>query len=123
MTRVLAVPPCAGLGLISYGLYLYHWPIFLFLTPDRTGLSGNALLALRLGATLGVSLVSYYTLEMPVRKGVLKRIRPVALTGAAVVATLLIVLVAGVGPSGTDAAASGGLDGTRRGRAGGRGAR
>ena len=36
--RVLAIPPLRGLGLISYGVYLWHWPIYLMLTPERVGL-------------------------------------------------------------------------------------
>ena len=37
--RALATEPLRQLGRISYGVYLLHWPIFLWLTPERTGLS------------------------------------------------------------------------------------
>src|SRR5205814_2131245 len=36
--RTLALPPLVGLGKISYGVYLFHWPIFLWVTATRTGL-------------------------------------------------------------------------------------
>ena len=42
--RLLACPPPPYLGRISYGLYLRHWPVTLWLTHSRTGLSGPALL-------------------------------------------------------------------------------
>jgi hypothetical protein len=67
--RVLAVKPLVWLGLVSYGVYLFHWPIFLWLTPTRTGLSGDALLAVRAGVTLLLAVASYRLLEMPVRRG------------------------------------------------------
>ncbi len=66
---VLSFKPFVALGLISYGVYLYHWPLFLWLTPDRTSLDGAPLLALRFGATLAVSWVSYRFLEEPIRRG------------------------------------------------------
>ncbi|MCX6510349.1 MAG: acyltransferase family protein [Actinobacteria bacterium] len=55
-------------GLLSYGLYLYHWPIFLVLSQDRTGLSTAPLFVLRMAVTLGLSLLSYFFLEMPIRR-------------------------------------------------------
>ena len=66
---ILSVQPLRWLGQISYGVYLYHWPIFLFLDENRTGLSGWALFAVRVAATLAVSLLSYRFLEMPIRRG------------------------------------------------------
>ena len=41
--RVLALAPLRALGTISYGVYLWHWPIYVMLTPARTGLEGTAL--------------------------------------------------------------------------------
>lgn len=60
-------------GLLSYGLYLYHWPIFLVLSPERTGLALGPLFVLRMAVTLALAIVSYFLLEMPVRRGTLFR--------------------------------------------------
>src|SRR5690242_15315626 len=57
------------MGRISYGVYLYHWPIFLALSEERTHLRGIPLFAVQVGVTLGISVASYQFLEMPIRKG------------------------------------------------------
>ena len=67
-SRLLSLPPLPAIGRISYGLYLYHWPIFLWLTEERTGLYGFARFALALAVTVAVSVVSYHLLERPVRE-------------------------------------------------------
>jgi hypothetical protein len=92
---LLATAPLVALGLISYGAYLYHWPIYLWLDESRTGLDGAALFALRLGVTLAVAWLSWYFVEQPIRHG--RRItgwRPavVAPVAAAIVAALLVAL-------------------------------
>jgi peptidoglycan/LPS O-acetylase OafA/YrhL len=69
LRSLLSLRPFVALGLISYGVYLYHWPLFLWLTADRTGLDGVALFAVRVGLTLGVATLSYYLLEQPIRRG------------------------------------------------------
>jgi peptidoglycan/LPS O-acetylase OafA/YrhL len=66
---LLSLKPMVGLGLISYGVYLYHWPLFLWLNADRTGLDGAPLVLLRWAVTLAVSIVSYKFLEQPIRRG------------------------------------------------------
>ena len=58
-------------GLLSYGLYLYHWPVFLVLSEERTGLTLAPLFVVRMMATLAIALLSYFFLEMPVRRGTL----------------------------------------------------
>ncbi len=65
---LLALPPLPAIGSVSYGLYLWHWPIYVFLSPTRTGLSGNGLLATRLAVTLAVSVASYRLIEKPIRE-------------------------------------------------------
>jgi peptidoglycan/LPS O-acetylase OafA/YrhL len=63
----LAVEPLRQLGRISYGVYLLHWPIFLWLTPERTHLQAFPLLLLRLAVTFGAALLSFRFVEQPVR--------------------------------------------------------
>jgi hypothetical protein len=57
-----------ALGLISYGVYLFHWPIFLFLSPQRTGLEQVPLFVLRVAVTLVIALLSYVLVERPIRE-------------------------------------------------------
>jgi peptidoglycan/LPS O-acetylase OafA/YrhL len=83
--------PLAALGLISYGVYVYHWPIFIFLTSDRTGLDGVPLAVLRLVITFGLALASYFLLEQPIRQQRFHlRPWPIVGTVAAVTAGLLL---------------------------------
>jgi peptidoglycan/LPS O-acetylase OafA/YrhL len=56
--RVLSLRPVRWVGVISYGLYVWHWPVYVALTSRRTGLHGAAVLALRLGCTLAVATAS-----------------------------------------------------------------
>jgi len=92
LARALSVRPLRRLGIISYGVYLWHWPLFVVMTPDRTGLSGWPLLVAKLLATLAVAEVSFRLVELPVRRGSLGgwRIRVVtpAAAGAAVIAVV-----------------------------------
>lgn len=96
----LSVPVLARLGRISYGVYVFHWPIFLWLSPARTGLDGGGadealLLALRLAATLAVAVPSYLLVEQPIRHHGLRlggrRGPAIGVAAAAAVAALAIV--------------------------------
>jgi peptidoglycan/LPS O-acetylase OafA/YrhL len=60
-------------GTLSYGLYLWHWPIYIFMDPERTGLSRWPLTAVRIAATVVAAAVSYYVVEQPVRSGLARR--------------------------------------------------
>ena len=98
--RLLSWTPLVLVGRISYGIYLWHWPVFIALNADRTGRQGVELFALRCAVTLGVAVLSYLLVERPIRYGGLLR-RPgvvvnggVALAGVGTVAALVLVTTA-----------------------------
>ena len=66
--RLLSVRPLRWVGGISYGIYLWHWPVYVLMTDVTTGLDGAALLMARLAATLGAATASFYLLERPFRR-------------------------------------------------------
>lgn len=73
VARVLSWGPLVRIGVISYGLYLWHWPVFVALSEPRTGLNGLPLIALRLGLTGLLSVASYRLIEHPIRRGTVPR--------------------------------------------------
>jgi peptidoglycan/LPS O-acetylase OafA/YrhL len=103
LSRLLALRPVHFLGTISYGVYLWHWPVIVYLSADRTGLGPVPLDLARIGATLALSSASYYLVERPIRRARLQgwvRAWGAPLAG---VATAVIVVVATV-PSVADPA-------------------
>ncbi len=72
IASVLSMRPVVAVGRISYGLYLLHWPIFLWLTPERTGLDqpgvqAVVLFGLRMAVTSVAALAMFRWVEQPVR--------------------------------------------------------
>jgi peptidoglycan/LPS O-acetylase OafA/YrhL len=68
--RVLEAKPMRWVGAISYEMYLWHWPTYLFLTEQRTSLDGGSLLAVRLVAVVSLSWVTNVLVSGPIRRGV-----------------------------------------------------
>jgi peptidoglycan/LPS O-acetylase OafA/YrhL len=92
--RIFSTPPLPAIGRISYGLYLWHWPLFVAISPERVHLHGAWLLALRVAATFVAAILSYRLVELPIRQGALRRrrlARPVTAGAAAAVVALLVV--------------------------------
>lgn len=67
VARAFELRPFVTLGLFSYGIYLWHWPIEVFLDESRTGLDGLPLFALRVAVTAAATAVSYRLVERPFR--------------------------------------------------------
>lgn len=68
LRNLLGIKPLVIIGRVSYGLYLYHWPIFVWMTPERVDVDGVALFAARLLATALVTGLSYVFIETPIRR-------------------------------------------------------
>ena len=101
VARALAWPPLVWLGAISYGVYLWHWPIFLALNGERTGWSGWSLFSVRCAATIAVATASWWLLEQPIRRWrpVLVPLLPLAgATAATAAAVTMLVLPVGAKP-------------------------
>jgi peptidoglycan/LPS O-acetylase OafA/YrhL len=112
--RALAFPPLRLVGIVSYGLYLWHWPVFVLLTPDRTGWSGPGLLAARLALTFAAALASYVLVERPIRRGPIREGRGLAVATGTITATACLLVLATTGATtalpGTALAAGSGED-------------
>ncbi|MDQ6695267.1 MAG: acyltransferase [Chloroflexota bacterium] len=63
--RLLSLRPLVGTGKVSYGLYLWHPPIFLVFGLFLTGWANPPLQVAGLLVTVVVVLFSYYFVEMP----------------------------------------------------------
>jgi peptidoglycan/LPS O-acetylase OafA/YrhL len=100
VARVLSLRPVVGLGVISYGFYLWHWPILLWVQgPDNATFAERRLVnVLQLALTLAVAVASHRLVEDPVRRRAvwpLARLHPIG-TVAAGVALLTVTAVASV---------------------------
>jgi hypothetical protein len=71
---LLGSAPMRWLGVRSYGIYLWHWPVFMVTRPELdVPFGGLPLLALRLGITIVLADLSYRFVETPIRRGALGR--------------------------------------------------
>ncbi|MGI5189450.1 acyltransferase family protein [Promicromonospora sp. CA-289599] len=59
--------PLRGLGLISYSLYLWHWPVFLLLSEQRLGMTGWTRTAIVCAVSIALATLSTALVENPVR--------------------------------------------------------
>ena len=116
LAKGFALSPLLWIGRRSYGIYLWHWPIFVLTRPGvDVDVNGWLLLTLRLILTFAVAEVSYRFVEMPVRNGALgrwwagrsqpgglipaKARRPVMLGGAITLCVILAFAVATPSPT------------------------
>ncbi len=106
--RVLSVPPLRGIGLISYSVYLWHWPLIVFVhyrfphwfadgEGPEAGLSTALTSAGLVAASLALGYLSWRFIEQPFRQRSGTRAqRPVfiaflSLTAALIAVSLFII--------------------------------
>ena len=104
LRAVLELPPARWVGARSYGIYLWHWPVFLVIGQDLPVAPGGGPYLLTRAWCVVVTLViadlSYRFLEMPVRRHgfagsarlALGRLRRLGTRGARVVWSVALVL-------------------------------
>ena len=95
---LLSRQPLRWLGLRSYGIYLWHWPVYMLTRPQLdVPIDGLPLLALRLGITVIIAELSYRLVETPIRGGALARIWRMLLEAPAALRWRLRIQWAGAG--------------------------
>ena len=86
-TRLLGLAPLTYLGKRSYSLYLWHFPVLILVSEQRTTFHGTQLLVIRLALTVLATEISYRLVENPIRRSGLRAVR---LVPALLVAALAV---------------------------------
>ncbi|MEY4348626.1 MAG: hypothetical protein RIS43_1045 [Actinomycetota bacterium] len=74
LAKPLSHPVVQWIGTRSYGLYLWHWVIIQVLRPGRDlSLGTPAVYVLQIALMVAITEFSYRFIEMPIRRGVIKR--------------------------------------------------
>ena len=74
--KAFGVSAIVWLGVRSYGIYLWHWPVLMLTRPnDDVPFDGAPLVVLQLALMLGAAALSYQYVERPIRRHGLAGIR------------------------------------------------
>jgi peptidoglycan/LPS O-acetylase OafA/YrhL len=91
--RVLSLPPIVAVGRVSYGIYLFHWPVFVVLRSHGWDLTTWRGFVVAIAVTGALATLSYVFVERPIRYSTwrVERLRALAMTGAATAVALVVV--------------------------------
>ncbi|MEO6989524.1 MAG: acyltransferase family protein [Aquihabitans sp.] len=101
-------PVSRHFGSISYSFYLWHWPVIVFLTVQRTGLSPVVLDVVRVAIALVLAELTYWYLERPIHRQQWRIRRQGLVLGGAFVGVLAILLLVTAGATTNQPPTSGG---------------
>jgi len=104
LSRLLSLRPFAGIGKLSYSLYLWHWPLITFGKLQAEYYGQPPLTGATLGAAAGVLLswIAYKTVEQPFRRRAPGRDWRLAVITTAVGITALVCGVLAIRPPAAD---------------------
>ncbi|NYF99596.1 acyltransferase family protein [Janibacter cremeus] len=74
--RLLSWEPLRRIGMVSYGLYLWHWPIIVFLNDQVLPIPTAPRVVLQVGLTSLLAWLSYRYVERPVRREGIRALVP-----------------------------------------------
>jgi hypothetical protein len=100
LRTALSWKPLVWIGLISYGLYLFHVPLFGFVNAQHVVTAEPARVAMRFAFAFVVAAVSYVLVEQPIRRGALTRTRLLVVAPVTIACVLALVLVTTAGATG-----------------------
>lgn len=96
ITRLLEAPPMVYVGKLSYGWYLWHWPLLAFAHYAADGVPSVGIRTAMVLLSLLISAISLRWLETPIRRGK----PPIFKTTRGALATGAMLLLAGAGAAG-----------------------
>jgi len=92
VAAALSWRPVVFVGLISYSLYLWHWPVIVYTKLLTVHEPSATVIAAMIAVTIVLSILSWRYIETPLRVGNILR-KPGSLLRASVLASLAIVVV------------------------------
>lgn len=94
--RLLSMAPMRGIGLISYSLYLWHWPVLVFVRYVSLGEPSSADMLLAAAASVALAYLSWHFVERPFRRPSGHSSRRVVF-GSALACMAVLMLMGGIG--------------------------
>src|SRR5207248_5972859 len=82
------------IGRVSYGIYLWHWPVIVLVTAHTAPVSGLELLALRLSLIAAATAASWVLIERPYKRVTVRRAVRLAPLGIAAATVSVLSLPA-----------------------------
>ncbi len=101
VARVLSTRVLVALGTISYGLYLWHWPVIVATAPADPSAGTLSLVPLRIVLSIALAAIMFIVIERPIREGHMPVIRRRSFRSLAA-AGIALVLAANVSIAATD---------------------
>jgi peptidoglycan/LPS O-acetylase OafA/YrhL len=96
---LLSARPLVALGKVSYGVYLFHWPVYVLVDRQAWDLPLVADLAVKWSIVAAVTVASYFLLERPIRRS--ERLVPQRTLVSALAATVAVSALVLVVPTGS----------------------
>lgn len=100
VSRMLSAQPIVGIGLISYSLYLWHWPIIVFAKQYAIEKLSTIQLGIMLAVTAVIAVLSWKFIEQPFRRKNAIFARNALFSVSA--ATMVLFMSVGIGISASD---------------------